>query len=461
MTRHPSAPIAVIATICLLGLTQTGCWDELSGIATVTAAPPPDGSIVIAVIADHFVAGQEVDFETAVTNVFDHSLLIDPDYSPHAAAFSVVPIFEAFVPSTPSDYGIEVVAGANCNITWKDTTTGSLEDAIARVEPTLNPNYIIVIGNDTGTFGCATRHWAYVTAGSFGTPILEHEAGHLFAGLYDEYVSEDLQTAVYPEPLECRNCSTNAKPHWHKLGLPEPFTDDTGCKLYGRGIVRPTSNCRMGATGVRFCDVCKREMDRAFAYYDNPDDPGGDVGCPVPGSDATDGAASPPAAPRNLRIQGAGLLFQPTPQPTPSQLVRVVVTLNRLTNAASVQRARNVTGRFIPNQRRLGRYVYEVSEAGKTITVGVVSGDPFEAHDFRGSPRHQVQQLDRAEVVVVIPGTVEALRAPARAVQINFYRLATTVTAPLITASVLNDAKAKKEAEPFAEISAAALRSAM
>ena len=465
MKPTSSAPFAAVATICLLGATQTGCWDFASTAVSANSAQA-GGSIVIAVVADHFVSGQDLDFEVAVTNLFDNSLLADPDYSAHADDFSIVPIYQAFVPSTASDYGIEVVAGVDCNITWKPNTTTLLDDAIAALQPGLNPDYIVVIGNDTGAFGCANSSWAYVTSGSFGVPILEHELGHLFGGLFDEYVSELHETESFPGVIGCRNCSTNTTaPHWMSRGLGGSFTNDLGCKLYGLGIVRPTSNCRMGNRGARFCAVCKREMDHAFAYFGNPDvtDPG--VACPIPNPDVTNPSA--PAPPRNLRIKGAGLFVQPPPpQPTPpaaDQLVRVVVTLDRLKNAALVQRARNATGRFVPRFRRLGNYVYEVSEAGKTITVGVLSGDPFELHDFRGTPQgHPIQRTERADVVVIIPGqTIEALRTPGRAVQISFYRLATTLTAPLITPAVLADAKVKKQAEPIGTISADELKTVM
>jgi hypothetical protein len=421
----------------------------------------PGGPIVIAVVADHYGPQEQETFTRDARNVFVHGLLADSDFASLASHVTVLAYFEPWTgpaESPSSKYGFEVEAGVtNCSIKWTPNTD-ALVDAIAADR---NPLRTIVVGNYGYVFGCTSGQWSYVTAGAVGQPVMQHEFGHLLARLFDEYVLSANITVTHPTPIPAsdnRNCSTQTAPHW---GGPPTFTNDPGCDYFGLGVIRPTSSCRMGKFGSTFCAVCRGRIDEAIQFQVNP---------PVP----------PP--PTDLPISGAGFFIQPpaaqqprppqpapTPAPqqpprTPQPILRVMITLNRTTNAATVGRITNSTGQYVPSYRRLGgSLVYEISDAGRLIDVGVVPSDTFQERTYRGATqKHGVEDTAAATVVIRVPNeTIQRMAAPNRAVQIAFYRLDASVTDPLITPETFTALRNGKRAVQVSAIPAAELRRAL
>ena len=427
----------------------------------------PGGPIVIAVVADHYGPQDQATFTRDARNIVVRGLLADPDFASLASQVTVLGYFDPWTgpgESPSSKYGFEVEAGVtNCSISWTANTDTLVED----VADDRNPIRTIVVGNYGYVFGCTSGQWSYVTAGAVGQPVLQHEFGHLLARLFDEYVLSANLTAAHPTPIpasDLRNCSTQPTPHWIASSTAGTFTNDPGCDYFGLGIVRPTSSCRMGKIGSSFCKVCRDRMDEAVAFMANP---------PAP-------PPSPP--PTNLPISGAGFFVQTpaAPQPAPVQppappttvqpptppaatqpILRVMIALNRTTNAATVQRISNATGRYVPNYRRLGgSMVYEISEAGRIIDVGVIPADTFQSRTYRGSTqKHDVDEAATATIVIRVPNeTVQRMAAPNRAVQIAFYRLDPAVTDPLITPETFTRLRNAKQAVQVSTVPVAELR---
>ena len=146
---------------------------------------------------------------------------------------------------------------------------------------------------------------------------------------------------------------------------------------------------------VNLCEVCRRSLTDEMRYLKKQAEQ------PIPPVTPT------PTPPTSLRIKGAGLFLQPTqptqptqpppPRPGEQPMVRLVIGITRASNALTVRRATNVTGRYIPDYRRLGRIAYEVSEGGKPLAYGFLRGDPFQVRDYRGgSPQHEINQARTA-----------------------------------------------------------------
>jgi hypothetical protein len=246
-------------------------------------------------------------------------------------------------------------------------------------------------------------------------------------------------------------------PHWAKPSY-GGFVNAPPCDYYSLGIVHPYPDCKMARMRIPFCPVCRDNVNNAIAFFNDPESWNSELGlCPVaPVDPANPGSPTPPG---NLRIHGAGLFIQP---PQTQSIVRVLVTLERKGGTARAQRVTDAKGRFVAPDRRLGTLAYEVVDGDKLLAVGVLQGDPFQVRDYRGGARHEVSQTDTASVVVLIPNeTKKDLSIPGRAVQIAFYRLTPSVTAPRITRQIWQDLKTKNQVIRFSSVSPDELRRAM
>lgn len=454
----------VTTLVMMLGcLLFASCNERATVSASTPATQPTTGSIVVVVLADHYTAAEESKFNQHVTNLFTNlytnGMLVDPDYDDHASAFQIIPVFEAWnqYSPTPSNYGYTIGGNANCSVGWIETgppgtTTAERLEAAAGA---YNPTHIVVIGNYTFDFGCTLhKDWTYIARGAVGKGVLAHEFGHLLAELFDEYSLSVHDGQTYPQQLNCRNCSTQPVPYWGAAAYGS-FVNQPPCDYYRQGIVHPYPDCKMARTDAAFCPICRDNVNNAIAFYHDPEHWNPSLGvCPVVSTNPLN-----PSPPRSLRINGAGLFVQP---PTAQSIVRVLVSLDRQAGTARVQRVTEAKGKFVAPDRRLGVLAYEVVDNDKLLSVGVIQGDPFQVRDYRGGSRHGTSQINTASVVVLIPNeTKQDLTQSGRAVQIAFYRLTPTITAPRITRQVWTELKAKNQVERLSQISPDELRKAM
>jgi IgA Peptidase M64 len=431
----------IILTIGLIGLATQSNSARQTPVQIYPTGGSTGGPILLVVLADRFTAAQEIDFNQAAANFINHGLFADPYYSTKGSSFTVKTIFQPWTPGTPSNYGFELGAGVtNCSIHWAPDTTARLEDAAGA----LNPFRILVVGNYTYNFGCTDDTWSYVAAGAVGQQVLQHEFGHLLAGLYDEFHTAEHVSHPHPEaPITRANCSTNpAAPHW---GTGSTFSNAAGCDLYGSGIVHPTDSCRMGLHGQTFCQVCQGEMDAAIA-------------------ESTPSADARPSL-DNLRTTTAGFFSQQptTPPANDNRSVRVLLEVNRETGSVSVKRATDATGPVRSQHQRTGDYVYEITDGGKPLSVGVIAGNPFETRSYRGgTSQHAAAETSTANILVTIPReTRQSLIRAGRNIEIAIYRLEAQAGNEPVTIDRLGDLKKRERVRPRARVSAKDFRAAL
>jgi hypothetical protein len=245
---------------------------------------------------------------------------------------------------------------------------------------------------------------------------LEHEFGHLIAGLHDEYVLHD---ASYPTPpVDGPNCVTDLSKAWWTgvitpIGVPAPVNPQ-GCRFYAVDIWRPYDTCRMRQPAMAFCQVCQAQMISGATDTPLPEKEHG------PGGRRNSDLGAP-------RIVRAAYMQAPQPPPPVRSSVRALISLTldpagNPTIAHTVATA-DVDAPAAKLYRRTGDYVFEIKDGGVTSETGFLSGDPFEQRAFGlQSVPHATQASSKADVVIFVPNMRKSALA-TRSVQINFYRL--------------------------------------
>jgi hypothetical protein len=173
-----------------------------------------------------------------------------------------------------------------------------------------NPDWdqILLLVNDT-TFGGAGGSIAITSNNANGILVVQHEVGHSFTGLTDEYdtpfpsfpACSDL-----PEDPGIPACEANATNEtnraeikwvpWIDITTPVPtpessdYSDDVGlfegARYLTSGMYRPKDNCMMKVLNGDFCEVCQQEY--VLKLYE------GGWGIPVAGIDLIEpGSESP------------------------------------------------------------------------------------------------------------------------------------------------------------------------
>lgn len=432
--------------------------------------PPPavERAINIVVLADGFTAGQQEDFNEAAANFFNHGLLADPVFSPYKDVFSIKTVFNPVATASASQFGFVLGPGVtNCSISWNvsDDPTANTAALVETAATPANPTHIVVIGNHPYNFGCSNDNWAYIAVGAAGERILQHEFGHLLANLYDEYTVPELANVAFTGVADELNCSTNKPPHWNNTSLPaNPALENTeGCALFGKGIFHPYHECLMGAHGDEFCHVCARELNKSLEYYKT-----------LMTSSRSSHDTLAGSVPAGVPVSVAGLLLQaPVAQPPaaqpPARVVRLLLNVNRTTGAVNVLTATEVAGRAAPQERRLGTSMYEIRDGVRILAVGVLPGDPFRSHGYRGGvsqhtrvPNEPPADAASASVTVSIPGeSRDSLLQSGRQVEVWFYTLSPQVKDAVITQDVLRRLRDSKQATNFARLDAGRLREAL
>ena len=426
------------------------------------------GPILIAVVGDHYLQGEEDEFDHDVKNFIKRGLLLDDYYKGHKDDWRFVSYFEPTDPGKESRYGFKLGFGpGNCAVMDNQDPAKPTMDLLNDAVGTDAPRHTIVLGNHPYNFGCSKGNWTYVAVGAVGTDVLQHEFGHRIAYLWDEWVppaattnagTAATTTPYYPpswSPQDTRNCwpvGTGAPtpPHWHSPPhVPPPvfytpFDDKPGCNQVAAGVIHPYDHCRMGASHMRkFCDVCKAEMDRSFAElvaeaiaYGGGGGGGGSADAARP--DTLNLRASHEPAAGRFRIVNAAFALeqQPTPQPRavaePRPVLKVVMRYNPGTKAVTIRQMTDGNAQYVPNYRRVGQYMYEVRDGSTLVDVGVIPDQLFEVHGSRGGAPHATGTVDTVDLVVMIPGkTVESLNA--RPLQVRFLKIPARVTERSIT----------------------------
>ena len=438
MTSLRQVAVTLVGACCVTGFSVAE-----AAAPTVTqivpAAPAIGGPYQIAVLSDGFTVDEKWKFDAVADWLFNVKLFNDSFYQAHKASFTVTTVFRPATQSGDAQYGISAAGDiSNCYIATTGDVDGNVYDATATLTPPLAPIRTVIIANDVYTNGCTRNLWTYVWAGIQGTSgVLEHELGHLIAGLFDEF---SLVAAPFPvggingqgEP-NGPNCSTFDPPSWSTLsvptGTPKPGRVE-GCDYYSSRIWRPYSSCRMNRLGDKFCFVCDYETSQALLEL----------------------PTTAPAAPTNLRVKLAAFVPQPQPPPPPERAVRLLVEIHSQSPNVKVLKATEVPGPAVVRQRLIGTHAYEIRD-GSNVTTGVLAGNPFEsrAFDGRGAGHPAPSVSESATVVIDVPHTT-IQNLLARGVEVTFYKLDATPTRENITPARLNALKQQNLAHSIATL---------
>jgi hypothetical protein len=386
-------------------------------MAQTTIYPPsgPGGNYVIAVISDGYAADESWKFDRAVNGLVLNGLMTDPFYSGKGASFTIKKIFQPVGQSGQSAFGITMNYDINrCYIDFDPTTTTvAIENAVKAI----SPERTLVIGNQEGvSLGCTVDTWTYVSAGAREVGgVLEHEFGHLIAGLFDEYALPPNGAYVTPD-VDGPNCSnvmvTGAQPSWMKLSLSKTPMNLPECRYYLTNIVRPYDTCRMRSADTDFCYVCSSEMSAELGIF---------------------AAKQLSQMPMHLPVVQAGLMFLQPPAaqlPLADRSVRVLVEMTKsAAGSATLATARvvaltEVSAPAVQRHRRVGDYVSSVVEGRTVLDVAVLPGDPFQRRTYGGAsaPHQRRDDILTASIVVMIPHMTRQ-QLLTRSIGILFYRL--------------------------------------
>jgi len=443
MTRNALLNIARVTALAVLLISSLAAvpGNQVHPPTTTPSSAP----VYLAVLADHYAANEEDEFNADVENFFKRGLLVDDYFKRKAADFRVVTFFEATPPGQESRYGFTIgVSDGNCAV--KDDPIKT-PDAIEQTLGTENPTHVIVLGNWPYNFGCTKDTWTYVAVDAVGTDVLQHEMGHLIGDLYDEWSKASNDGATYGAVIprdDYRNCATDppaANPIWSDYLT--DVTNEPGCDLYKNGIVRPYHDCRMGAThSKKFCTVCEKRMNWKFAYYYNPTTIDPNI------YNYVSTTSTMPAVPSHVRalpsafrlVSTAYAAEQQTPTIPIVDVYRVLVDFNP-GDKKLVSRHKSFTrSAYVPNYLRVGKYVYEVRDKDKVIEVGVVPDRVFETHGSRGGAPHQVGVRGSAQFIVSIPGeNQKTLGDGSRQLKIVILEVPVSVKLPPIISKLVVD----------------------
>jgi hypothetical protein len=416
---------------------------------------------VIAVLADNFTAAEVDDFNEIVDNLFTYGLLATDPFLANRAAFRVVSVFyPESSHSAPSRYGftLETDPASNCSVSWEDYNTDRQVFEDQSTVP--DAQYAVVVGNYNYTFGCRHGSWAYIAKGSVGHPIIEHEIGHLVFGLLDEFSLAKNVNVSYPTPpvRPYVNCSTDVRnPYWLNNPDFKGARVVPHCDLFGLGIVHAYDDCKMGAHGRTFCPVCQKILTT-------------EMGC-VLGNESCDTDVALRSS--GFGTVGAGLLLATAATPAPTSepvqpaksadrpMLRLLLAVNSAPDSpVAVLSAIDSKGRAGNRERRVGDYVYEVTDGQSTLALGVLPGHPFEARSYRGGlTEHAANTQSTASIVVAIPGeTRETVRRANRDVRVTFYRLSPELSATRITSGLMQKLRGTPMLQRHAQLTGQQLR---
>lgn len=346
VVRLPAAPAAFVdLRVTESGRTQRFAVAELDRRArlrseSADASPPFEtrstgansaNRLDLLVLGDGYTAAESATFYKDVERIVGSFLGVEP----YASYSNFVNVSTLFVPSRQSgaDHPLCDDGGADPK---EGTTVDTAFDATfctSGIQRLLTVNYgkvltaaaaipdwdkIIVIVNDTmyggagGTFSVSSTHMN-------GVEILQHEYGHSFARLADEYDSPYPSYPLCSDRAPGPPCEANvtdvperAAIKWAPWILPStpvptawPIVDAIGlfegARYKSTGMYRPKHDCLMNHLGQPFCSVCAEAYVRRLYTGWN--------GIPAAGIDLIEPGTEMPAASQIAVSRGTAVTF--------------------------------------------------------------------------------------------------------------------------------------------------------
>ena len=279
----------------LFGVVPTAFVPTLLGQATMTTIRtngPTSARINLVYLAEGYTTVQLPQFLVDVTNTMNKLLTIPP-WSSYSNYFNVFAISVASVQSGSDHYTPTTnLVNTYFNSTFDSYGTqrlltippndrdGNYNDGYGKVVALLQqfvPEYDVagLIVNDT-VYGGSGGQYLLASVNSASGEIANHEIGHTFAKLGDEYSTAYPGYPDVEEPNTTTNATRGVK--WNDWILPATLvpTPDVssnytvegvfeGAHYHATGWYRPKHDCKMRTLGVAYCEVCAQEL--VLSYY--------------------------------------------------------------------------------------------------------------------------------------------------------------------------------------------------
>lgn len=298
------------------------------------SAAPPANRFDLLILGDGYTAAEQEDFEADVEQVTEQFF----SAAPYDAYRSFAGISSLFVASAQSGADHPVCAdGAGdpkagtfvetafdatfCTSGLHRLLTVNLGKVLLAAAAVPDWDQILVLVNDTA-YGGAGGSVMVASMNPAAVPVAQHEFGHTFTRLADEYSSP------YPGYPICSDvigpvCEANVTDQmvrsaikwspWIDAATPIPTPPGTagvglfqGARYLATGMFRPASDCAMRTLGAAFCPICSESF--VLALYS------GGWGTPAGGIDLID-AVDPPSgaviAPRSVPLTFSAELLRP------------------------------------------------------------------------------------------------------------------------------------------------------
>lgn len=400
--------------------------------------PPTGGNTgapqLIMVIADHYTAEQQKEFDYDVENFFKYGLMLDDYYKGQLSQLRILSYFEATPAGQASRYGFTIASDAgNCAV--KDDQTNTPTNTAAALDATLTgvpavPSrvHFVVLGNYPYDIGCTSGTWTYVAVDAVGTDVLQHEFGHRLGGLFDEWGMASNGGTNYPKSIpvgDIRNCSMQPLNWVTNVPSPtKPYENVKGCDLFNENVWHPYDMCRMGARHHReFCEVCTNAMDVIFRELTN-------AGAqPGPGDLR---ASHESTRPSRFGFVNASFVVERQPVTPQRRMARLLVEFDPdpLKPRLTVKRRSYVVGAYAPSHRRLGEYMYEVIDNTGTREFGILNDQLIQPRGYRGAAGHHTTGAPTTTdlMIVVADEDQKTFEDGTRGLQLLMYRIPPTVT---------------------------------
>jgi hypothetical protein len=269
---------------------QAGLVPTLWGQATMTTIRtngPTSLRINLVYLSEGYTSAQLPQFLVDATNMIN-SLLTLPPWSSYSNYFNVFAISVASAQSGSDHYTPTTnLVNTYFNSTFDSYGTqrlltippndhdGNYNDGYGKVDALLQqlmPEYDIagLIVNDPA-YGGSGGHYLLASLNSSSAEIFNHEIGHTFAKLGDEYSSAYPGYPDVEEPNTTTNSTRGVK--WNAWILPATlvptpgvssnYTVDgvfEGAHYHTTGWYRPKHDCKMRTLGVTYCEICAQEL---------------------------------------------------------------------------------------------------------------------------------------------------------------------------------------------------------
>jgi hypothetical protein len=272
---------------CLVQLAFVPMLPAQGTLATIRTNGPTSSYLNLVYLSEGYTSAQLPQFLVDVTNVMNKLMSIPPwnSYSNYFNIFAIsvasaqsgadhytptTNLVDTYFNSTFDSYGIQRLLTIPPN-----DRDGNYNDGYGKVENLLQQllpecDIACLIVNDK-TYGGSGGQYLVTSVNSASAEIANHEIGHTFAKLGDEYADPYPGYPDVEEPNTTTNSTRGVK--WNPWILPSTLvpTPDVasnyavvglfqGAHYHTTGWYRPRHDCKMRTLGVPYCEICAQEL---------------------------------------------------------------------------------------------------------------------------------------------------------------------------------------------------------